>query len=617
MAKSLRAKTANTFVFVLIGLLILGLAGFGNGSFTSSASAVGNVGNREITVDDYYQQLQREIDAFARSSGQQVSASEAIQLGLGQSALEKLVLRAAIDNEAQLVGISIGDQSILDELTSMSQFSGPDGGFSRDAYDFTLERTGQTAAQFDQTIRDNQTRRLIETAVGDGIASSDAAINQMLDYYLSKRSITWAAISEELLDGDLPDPNDQDLLDYHADNEADYTLPESRQIAVAWITPEKLADSSAVDEARARELYDERQDEYSKPERRDVDRLVFPDLEAAAAAKRRLDAEEIDFDGLVDELEIQISDISLGSIESDAIAAPAAEAVFASETTDVIGPVDSSLGPALFRINAILGAQFTAFEDVQNDLATELATQDAASLITNSITSLEDLVASGASIEDIAAESDLEQETIQFDENSSSGIARYEEFTAAANSGQIGDFLELRELSGGGLFVLRVDEITPPVLQPLDDVRESVETNWRQQQLSQRLQEKAEELAAEIASDASFEDVGLTPTDESELARNGFVSGAPSEIGDKAFALNIGEVTAFGSATNWGVLRVNSETPPDPDAEDIAGTVDGLNSQFIAGIGRDAVALYSNYLRQQVGLRLQVEVIDAIHAQLP
>ncbi len=617
MARSARAKGANMFVWILIGLLILGLAGFGIGSFTSSVSAIGSVGGEEITVDDYYQELQREINSYARLTGRRLTASQAVQSGLGQNALETLVLRAALDNEAVRVGVSVGDRTIMEELAAMPQFNGPDGRFNRDAYDFTLERTGMTAAEFDQTIRETQTRNLIQDTVSGGIPPAETYVDHLLNHYLSTREVTWAEVPAGMLDSDAPEPTDQDLRAYHAENEPEFTLPEIRDITVAWVTPEMLKDPESVAEARIRTLYNEREEQYSKPERRDVDRMVFPDRQAAETARERLGAEEIDFEELADELGIMIADISLGPVERSGLSAAAADVVFASESADIIGPVESSLGPALFRINAVLGAELTSFDEARTRLAEELARQDAESDIIDSITALEDLLAGGATVEELAAESDMALEKIAFDGNSSGGITDFAEFHSAALAAETGDFPELSELPGGGLFAMRIDKITPPAVQPFEDVRDAVADAWAQWQLSQRFEAKAEQLAAELKSGVDFEDLDLRPVTETGLTRNEFVDGAPGGLAAAAFSTGIRQTAAFGEGAVWGVLRVNSESPPDSGAEDTVQTVNALNSQYISGTGNDLIALYSDHLRREAKLKLELGVIDAIHAQLP
>jgi peptidyl-prolyl cis-trans isomerase D len=72
MAKGARGKGANIFVWIILGLLIVGLAGFGVGGFGGSVRSIGKVGDREITTSDYARALQQEIRAYEAQIGQPV-----------------------------------------------------------------------------------------------------------------------------------------------------------------------------------------------------------------------------------------------------------------------------------------------------------------------------------------------------------------------------------------------------------------------------------------------------------------------------------------------------------------------------------------------------------------
>ncbi len=617
MAKAMQAKGAKGFVWILIGLLILGLAGFGVSSFTSSVQAVGSVGDEDITVDDYLQALQSEIDSFAAYTGQRIPPSEAIQLGFNHRALENLVFRATVDNEAKQIGLSVGDRTVLEELTSMQQFQGVDGRFNRQAYEFVLERSGMSESEFDATVREGQVRQLLQSSVGDGFPASGLFVERLISHYLGTREVTWVRVDADMLDGETSAATDQDLRAYHNANPDEFTLPETRHIAYAWITPDMISDPEAVSEERLREFYAERGDQYSRPERRDIDRLVFSDLGAAEAAKRRLDAGETDFEEIAAELGVLLSDIHLGTVSRDALSGNVADAVFGAEGTRIAGPVVSDLGPALYRINAVLGEQLTAFIDARQGLASEVALDTAREHIADRTSEYEDLLAGGATVEQLAAETRMESGTIAFNEPSSGGIAAFNEFRAAARAAAEGDFPEIAELSGGGVFAMRLDRVEPPAVEPFSDVRDRVQAAWDARQLSERLSAMAESFLPGLRSGAEFDSIGLAPETAADLTRGGRVPDAPPGLAEAAYSVGVGDAAVFGSGTALGVLRVEAEFPLDASAEETAQSIELLEEQFAAGIGNDAFALYNAHLQKQFDLFLDQAIISALHTQLP
>ena len=99
---------------------------------------------------------------------------------------------------------------------------------------------------------------------------------------------------------------------------------------------------------------------------------------------------------------------------------------------------------------------------------------------------IEDLLAGGATLEDLAAETRLQSGEITWYEGLSSfgarNIDRYDEFRSAAAVAAVGDFPEVLELADGGIFALRLDEVIEPALRPFDEVKEAVTEGWQAQE---------------------------------------------------------------------------------------------------------------------------------------
>ncbi|MEZ5911881.1 MAG: SurA N-terminal domain-containing protein [Paracoccaceae bacterium] len=122
--KGLKSKSANTLVWILMAMLILGLGGFGITNFGGGVTAIGSVGDREIAVNDYARALQQEMAAITQQTGQTLSMEQATAFGLDRVVRQRLVTEAALDNEAARVGLSVGDARLLQEITAMPAFQG-------------------------------------------------------------------------------------------------------------------------------------------------------------------------------------------------------------------------------------------------------------------------------------------------------------------------------------------------------------------------------------------------------------------------------------------------------------------------------------------------------------
>ncbi|MDZ7909611.1 MAG: peptidylprolyl isomerase [Gemmobacter sp.] len=107
--------------------------------------------------------------------------------------------------------------------------------------------------------------------------------------------------------------------------------------------------------------------------------------------------------------------------------------------------------------------------------------------IADKVEAVDDLLAGGATLQDLAQEQGMELGTLDFTDQSDEKIAGYPAFRAAAQQVQEGDFPEAVLLADGGLVALQLDEIVPATPIPLDEARADVEASWRRRPWQRRL----------------------------------------------------------------------------------------------------------------------------------
>ncbi|MEQ8367138.1 MAG: SurA N-terminal domain-containing protein, partial [Roseicyclus sp.] len=284
MAKSAAKKASNIFVWIILGLLFIALAGFGIGSFSGGGSRVGSVGEIEITAEDYGLALQQEIRAQIAQTQTPVTLSDLRANRLDEAVLQGLIARAALANEALEMGLSVGDEEVARQITQIQAFQGLDGNFDRESYEFELRANGLDPADFEQDMREDTSRSLLQLAIIGGLQPADVIAETIVAFQGETRDFTLVTITQADLPGGLPAPTDADLQDYYDANPARFTRPEAKRITYAWVTPTMLMDTITIDEDALRDLYTDREGFYRQPERRLLERLVFLQEADAQAA---------------------------------------------------------------------------------------------------------------------------------------------------------------------------------------------------------------------------------------------------------------------------------------------------------------------------------------------
>ncbi len=609
-----RRKGANAAIWVLMAMLILGLGGFGVTNFGGSVNSIGSVGDRDIGAEEYARTVQQQMRQLSAQYGQQITFEQAQALGIDAGVRQQLIVGKALDGEAARIGVSVGDARVAAALTEMPEFQGPTGQFDREMYRETLQRNDLTEAEYEADLRDRLTRTLIRGAVLSGFAAPQTLTDRLFAYRAETRGMTLLRLTEADLPAPLPDPTEAELKAYYDENIAAFTKPEAKRITYAALLPEELAATMEIDETAVRKLYDDRIDEFVQPERRLVERLVYPDEAAAAAAKARLDAGET-FETLVAERNLTLDDIDLGDVSKADLGA-AGEAVFALEGPGVAGPLASDLGPALFRMNAILSAQETTFDEAKPDLIIEYQQEAARRAIADRVEEIDDLLAGGATLEDLTKEQGMTLGTVDFSAESSEAIAAYPAFRDAATALAEGDFPEAVILDDGGLAALRFDEIVPAAPIPFEEAAPAVTESWRTDALSRALAARAAVIKTEVEGGANIGAYGILSVTPA-TARDGFIEGVPEDFLATVFTMAEGEIRVIEGAGFTGLVRLDAITPAKTEGDEAAALKAAIAANSEESIAQDALALFSAGLVAQAGIRLDDAAISAVHAQFP
>ena len=612
--KASRTQTSMV-VWVLMAMLITGLGGFGVTNFGRSVTAIGSVGDREIDADAYARALRSQINRLSQQFGQQLSLAEARMFGVDAQVLSGLVANAALDNEAGRIGLSVGDLSVARRVATDQAFHDVTGKFSASSYKLTLDQAGLSVRAYETGLRADIARTVLQAAVVGGMVAPAALTDTLVAYAGETRGFSVLQFSEASLTTRPAAPTDAEVQAFYDAHLDAFTRPEAKRISYVALTPADLAAAQTIDEAAVQELYQSRIADYVVPEKRLVERLVYPNDAEAAAARARLDAGEA-FETLVTDRGLELTDIDLGDVGLPELGAAGA-AVFALTGPGVVGPLPSDLGPALYRMNAILAAQETTLAQVHDELAAELRTAAAVRAIADQAAAVDDALAGGATLDDLVRDHGMTLATTDYVAGASDNdpIAADRAFATAADALAIGDYPEALQLTDGGLAALRLDELVPPAPVPLDKIRDRVATATAAAQLAAALTAEASAAQAAVTAGGTMAAQGPL-TVIAPITRDAPNEATTPAVVKAAFEMAVGDTRLIDTADFIGLIRLDSVTPVDLAAETTKAAREALAAQSQQGTAQDAYDLFTAAMTAQGGLTIDQSVITAVQAQL-
>ncbi|MCH9825552.1 MAG: SurA N-terminal domain-containing protein, partial [Alphaproteobacteria bacterium] len=179
---SASGKTTKTLVWILMAMLILGLGGFGITNLGGSVRTVGAVGDKEITTQSYSRALRQMLQGQSSASGNALSFAEAQAQQLDRLVLSQLVATRSLDAETAALGLSVGDERLGRQIVETDAFKGIDGQFNRDDYRFRLQQIGLTERQYEEIVREEMARGIVQTALFSNIRSPASYADTIINF---------------------------------------------------------------------------------------------------------------------------------------------------------------------------------------------------------------------------------------------------------------------------------------------------------------------------------------------------------------------------------------------------------------------------------------------------
>lgn len=613
MAEQKKSGASRLAVWIIVGLLMFGMVGFGAVGLNGTARNMGTVGDKPVSISSFATALQTDVNQAQQQLGRALTQPEIQALGLDQQALARVVNTRALDNLATEMGLSMGDARVREQVLQIPAFVGLDGEFDRVSYAEVLRRNNMNEADFENSLREDGARIILQEAVLAGVSVPDTMAEVAVAFLSETRDFSWAELTEANLITGITIPSDADLAAFHSENADLFTAPAAKAISYIWLTPEMMLDQVEVSSAELQDLYDAREVEFNQPARRLVERLVFATEIDAQAALDTITNGSATFEDVVEQRGLRLSDVDLGDLRQSELG-DAGDAVFALDQPGVVGPLPSDLGPALFRVNAILEAQEQTLADVEGQLREEIATERAEGLVASLVENVDDLLASGATLEEVADETDLAFGQIDYHASNTDGIAGYEEFSRAALIVTEDDFPALENLSDGGIFALRFDGDVAAALRPLADVRAEVEAAFTNREVQTGLLDLANSIAPQVTADAPLASFGLVENIEEDMSRSDFVDNAAPSLVSEAFETAVGETRVIESGNGVIILRTNATHDADPNDEQTAFLQTLINRRLTNAVAQDIFTAFTNGARDAVDVSIDENTVRAVLA---
>jgi peptidyl-prolyl cis-trans isomerase D len=627
MLRGLRKASSNwigkTIMAAVVAFLVGSFAIWGIGDIFRGygLSTAAKVGGTEISIDQFRQIYNDRLQQIGQQIGRPLSLDQARALGIDRQILSQLTAELALDERARALRLSLSDEEIARRITSEPSFRGPNGQFDPARFQAIMRQMRYSEQRFVAEQRRDAVRRQLSGTITAGPIVPQAAIEAVDRYQNEQRSIDYLLLDHALA-GTVDPPTPEVLAQYFNQRKILFRAPEYRKMELLPLLPSELANSIEVSDADVKTAYEDHRDRFGTPERRQIQQMVFPNMDAAKAASERI-AQGTSFSDIAKERGLADKDIDLGTLTKSALIDKAVgDAAFALKEGETSEPVQGRFGVALVHIVKVEPGQTQSFEEAAPEIKKQIATERAKSQILSVYDKIEDVRSEGHTLAEAAAMLKLPARSIEVDRsghdrdgNVVEGLPDPQKLLAAAFSTDVGVDTDPLQVTDGYVWY-EVEGITPSHDRTLDEVKEKVEASWREDEIAKRLQSKAMQILDQLKGGSSLSDVAaaekLTMQTITGLKR-GATSAllSPGAI-DQIFR-TAKDAPAVADAEQPGdqiVFRVTDIVTPKTDLKsaEAKGIADGLNRS----LSDDVFSQYISQVEHEIGVTINNTAVKQV-----
>ena len=162
--------TVVTVSFILTGGWILGKE--------STSDYAAKVNGEKIPMQTYDAAVNRMDDFYKKIYQGNMPEDVLKKLDIGKKALDALVEREIILQEAGKQGITVTDSELSDAIRDNQSFAGPDGSFDKSTYIKVLQLNGLTPAMYEKSLRNDLIAEKFRKMVKDAAYVSENDVRE-------------------------------------------------------------------------------------------------------------------------------------------------------------------------------------------------------------------------------------------------------------------------------------------------------------------------------------------------------------------------------------------------------------------------------------------------------
>jgi len=598
-------------------------------------SYLARVGDEVISVREYQITYNNMMDFYKRAYQDHFTEEMARLLNLKQQALDTLIQRKMLLEEAKRQGLTVTDAELITRVQSYPVFQ-MDGRFDRSRYVQVLRLSRLTPQDFERSQREELLLAKLEHLIKDGIHMTESEVKSAFLRENEQVNVEYSRVDPAHFTTQVAISGD-DIAHYYQGHLERFRKPERVRVAYVVIDPASFADRVEMTEEKLGQYYNAHKEEFYQEEQVRVRHILLklpPEAKADEDARVRAEADGIrqrieageDFAALAQQVSQDPASAApggdLGFFKRGAMVKAFEDAAFALQPGEMSAPVRTDFGYHLLKGEERQEAGYQPLEAVRVELVQRLSREEARRLAEERAQAVYALiVAAGGPLTAATQQFDVEvQETPLIARGQAvEGIEPTSLFTQTAFALQEGQVSQPTAF-GSRYVIMKLLERQESYIPSFDEVKDVVGEALVQERSKDLARQKAEAFIDDLKAGKSLEELAHTVNSQAEqtglFSRGGTVDklGRPQELIRTAFRMTVGEARVVNLSDQPAVIVLKERSAFDAEAYE--REKEQVRQRLLRQKQEQIFAQWANDMRRQVEDRHQISINQNVLAAL-
>jgi peptidyl-prolyl cis-trans isomerase D len=629
--KAAKYLLAGFLLLIAASMVTYLIPGFMTDTSVTEAGVVASVGGHEI----HREEVARVVQAQAR--GNQIP--DFYLPILRQQAVRQLIQQAELQYESERMGLNVSDQEFRDELQygPYKQAFFPGGKWIGAAkYKEMLSQGGTTVENFERDVRLDLLQRKLVNLIGASATATDSEVEAAYKEQNTKVKFEYAVLKLDDVSKTIK-PTDTELKAFYEANKARYTnsIPEKRQIKYFVLSDKNFADKVTVDPAEIQRAYSANQNAYRIPERVKVRHILIEmpkpgadgKVDQKAMDEARAKAQDVlkqvkatgDWEGLAKKYSgdpgSKDKGGELGWLNKGQTVPEFEKVAFGQNKGQISDPVQSSFGFHIIQTEDKEDAHLKPLAEVKPQIEEAIKQEKIKGMVSQAATDAE-AIAQKQGLEKAASKYGAEVIT-------SNPIAKNDALPGIGAQPQLMDAIFSADEKSGpqstetpqSTVVFQVTKIEPARTPSLEEIKDRVTTDFKNQRAADILRRKTQEMAdrahAEHDLAKAAKEAGATVKTSDLVSRTQQVPdiGSMSGAASAAFTMKQGEISGpLNLGASQAVIQIVERQEPSPTDAEFAKQRDQLRERLASQKRQEILGQFVNDLNTRLEKEGKVKI---------